>query len=450
MRTLQDNGTAYDLATHEPDDRAAPTVADAVASIGNELNHHLGAISEGIQTRLSTEIDHLADDDRLLQLLYASIEGNVDSILHTFQHEIDISRIEAPVGAVEYARRLAQRGVPANRLVRAYRLGQDSFLRLSLEELQRQGPGTTQFASAAAQQLVAIVSAYIDRVTERVVDVYEEERDRWLLNRNTARIGRIKELLDGRDVNVESAETTLGYRLRQHHIGLIAWVPTQTSRGDELTKMERVAGMLGEQAGCTERPLFVPCDELSSWVWLPLGRHAEMDKAALAHQVQRDDPQVRVSVGDPAYGVEGFRRSHHQAVQAYTVAAAARGHVSDTVSYGEVGAVALMCSNIEETKAWVADVLGELAQNDEPRARLRDTMRAFLASSGSYTMAATKLGMHKNTIQYRLRKAEEELGKQIRDHRRDLEIALEICYWLGPTVLVDPHRNDTHRSVNRI
>jgi hypothetical protein len=440
MHSLQGNQAAYGIATRDPGGRPAPTVADAVASIGSELNPRLGQISEDIHFRLSTEIDLLAGDERLVQLLFASIEGNVDSILHTFQHEIDISRIEAPAAAVEYACRLAQRGVPANKLVRAYRLGQDSFLRLSLEELERQSPGTTQFASAAAQQLVAVVSAYIDRVTERVVTVYEEERDRWLLNRNTARIGRIKELLDGRNVDIESAENILGYRLRQFHLGLIVWAPRQASQGDELAQMERVGGLFAEQVGCRERPLFVPCDELSSWVWLPLGRAEEIDKAALVHAAQRDEPQIRVSAGAPAFGVDGFRRSHQQAVQAYTVAAAARGYVSETVDYNEVGAVALMCSNIDETRSWVADVLGELAHDDEPRERLRDTMRAFLASGSSYTMAASKLGMHKNTVQYRLRKAEEELGKQIRDHRRDLEIALEICHWLGPTVLLDPQR----------
>ena len=419
----------------EPE-RPGATVAETVALIGRQLNPILADLTRDIHVRLSTEIEHLGADEQLVQLLFASVESNVDAILHVFQHGIDVERVEAPSAAVEYARRLAQRGVPVNALVRAYRLGQDSFLRRCLEELEHESPAG--FASAVAQQVVAVTSLYIDQITERVVTVYEEERDRWLLNRHAARIARINELLNGHDIDIEAVEATLGYRLRQRHLGLIAWVEAQQGQGEALGHMERLASTLGGRTRCGERPLFVPRDELSAWIWLPLGQRSHIDHATLEHAPRSGEPHIRISAGEPGEGVNGFRKTHHQALQAHTVALTAGSHLSGTVVFSELGAVPLMCTNLDDTRTWVSDVLGSLALDDEPRARLRDTLRTFLQCGSSYTLAASQLGMHKNTIQYRLRKAQEELGRPVRDRRLDLEIALVLCHWLGRAVLREP------------
>ena len=51
----------------------------------------------------------------ILQLLGSSIEGNVDTILHMFQHGIGIERVEPPSAALEYSRRVAERASPSRR-----------------------------------------------------------------------------------------------------------------------------------------------------------------------------------------------------------------------------------------------------------------------------------------------------------------------------------------------
>ncbi|WP_242625571.1 helix-turn-helix domain-containing protein [Streptomyces sp. BK022] len=49
---------------------------------------------------------------------------------------------------------------------------------------------------------------------------------------------------------------------------------------------------------------------------------------------------------------------------------------------------------------------------------------AYLDSGGSYTQAATRLHLHKNTVHYRIRKAEELLGRPLAEDRLDVEVAL--------------------------
>ena len=42
----------------------------------------------------------------------------------------------------------------------------------------------------------AVSFDYIDRISQLVVATYQDERDRWLGNRNTMRALRVRELLD--------------------------------------------------------------------------------------------------------------------------------------------------------------------------------------------------------------------------------------------------------------
>jgi sugar diacid utilization regulator len=55
--------------------------------------------------------------------------------------------------------------------------------------------------------------------------------------------------------------------------------------------------------------------------------------------------------------------------------------------------------------------------------------------AGTYAVTAERLSLHKNGVQYRIRKAEEALGGRIDDRRADLELALRACHYLGQAVL---------------
>ena len=103
--------------------------------------------------------------------------------------------------------------------------------------------------------------------------------------------------------------------------------------------------------------------------------------------------------------------------------------------FGEVAPLALMSGSTELLRAWVAETLGALADDDEHNARLRDTLRVFLQENGSYKTTAERLTLHKNTVQYRVRKAEECLRRPIGPDRLQLELALLASHWLGRAVL---------------
>ena len=107
-------------------------------------------------------------------------------------------------------------------------------------------------------------------------------------------------------------------------------------------------------------------------------------------------------------------------------------------SFSDVAPLALMSGSTELTRAWVIETLGPLADDDDHNATLRDTLRVFLQENGSFKATAERLTLHKNTVQYRVRKAEESLGRPIGEDRLHVELALLASQWLGAAVLRQP------------
>jgi DNA-binding PucR family transcriptional regulator len=60
-------------------------------------------------------------------------------------------------------------------------------------------------------------------------------------------------------------------------------------------------------------------------------------------------------------------------------------------------------------------------------ARLRATVRAYCEENASPVRTARRLGVHQNTIVYRVNRAEELLGRPIADRRLELEVALRLA-----------------------
>jgi hypothetical protein len=69
-----------------------------VAEVAAGLATHRDEISAAIRDLLATRIDELRGDPGLIDLLGASVEGNVETILHVLRHGLPPREIE-PRGA---------------------------------------------------------------------------------------------------------------------------------------------------------------------------------------------------------------------------------------------------------------------------------------------------------------------------------------------------------------
>src|SRR6516225_479057 len=110
-------------------------VTKSAAAIVDRLSERLAAITQAIQQILERDIAELRGDAQLLGLLHKSTEGNIETVFNALHYAIPIERVEPPTAALEYARRLAQHGVPSNALVRAYRLGHQALLAMVVDAI---------------------------------------------------------------------------------------------------------------------------------------------------------------------------------------------------------------------------------------------------------------------------------------------------------------------------
>jgi DNA-binding PucR family transcriptional regulator len=423
------------LGFMEPREEA---VAEQLKTVHTALRAVLPELCSSVTASILEKIGSLAEDMSIVELLRASVESNITNIVDVIGYEIDEANIEAPVMALEYARRLAQRGVPVSDLVRAYRVGQAVFMQRSYLVLADHATDL-ETAFAAGLKLSDVAFGYVDRVSELVIQAYAHERDVWVRSAAALRAATVRGVLDGGPLDVTQLEPALGYRLRQHHVGLIAWVPEPKSEELALVELERTAGRIAERFSSSHRALFVARDESSSFVWLPLGSSPDSWTGISADIVPLLGDQVHLAVGGPATGPEGFRTTMREALRAHTVVLAAGVAAARVVPFAEVAPIALLAREIDIAQSWVLNVLGPLANDDDQAAGLRDTLRLFLSTGGSFLETARRLTVHKNTVAYRVHKAEELRGRPVTEDRLEVELALLACHWLGSTVLTSPH-----------
>lgn len=414
--------------------RAAARVADIAAASHTQLDE----VARLLQSELADSISELRGDRLLLDLLHASVESNVKTFFHIARYGVPVDTVEAPWAAVEYARRLAQREISSNALLRAYRLGHRRALEWVAGELAAVEPdGSISFA--ALQMLQDAAFAYIDRVCEQVVAAYETERERWSAHRGTLRTATLSALLAGEEVDVAAAERVLGYRLRQEHLGLVLWADERLAPADPPESLGRLAGAVAQELGADSAPLF-PRDRSLGWAWIPLRARAPVDSDRVAHVLAEAGDEVKAAVGAAGTGVEGFRATHRQAVRAHQVAvvgAERAGRVTPFTAPG-VRAAAALAADLDFARELVASTLGELARDDAGVARLRETLAVFLRRNRSYVATNAEVHLHRNTVKYRVDKALRLRGRPIEEDRLDLELALAACRWLGPAVLTRP------------
>ena len=413
-------------------DMDRPAVAELMSEVAAAVTRRVAVVREDVYETIVREIPQLRDDKPVLALLASSVDSNVDTCLQIMQHRIDLSAVPAPAAAVEYARRLAQRGTPLTALLRAYRVGHACFTDWVLKELAQQA-ADAEMVSAATLSMSRVVAGYIDHISEKMVEAYGQEREIWLRNRSAARAARIRDLLSGERIDVSAAEVTLGYRLRQYHVGVVCWAGDAAGTTEEITRLERAISHVAGQAACHGDPLFLPRDESSAWAWLPLGSRDGFDAAA-ADKAEMDD-DIHFAFGDAAKGTRGFRVTHQQAIAGQAVALASGSPAPRAVTFSQLAPVAMMLTSRELLRPWVLGTLAGLAADDEHHARLRETLLVFLQSGGSYKATAERLMLHKNTVQYRVGKAQESIGRPVGDNRGDIELALRASHWLGSSVL---------------
>ncbi len=401
------------------------------------MNERVTEIGATIGRNLEDEIAELREDTHSRELLGASVEANVETLLQGLRHDIPVTRVQAPTAAIEYAKRIAQHGVSLNALIRAYWVGQRRMSELVFAEV-RAADITAQQRVDVLETITTTLFDYIDSITRQVVAAYQGEREQWLENQNSIRALQVREVLtETGAIDVDAASESIRYPLRWHHLALVLWYPELSADGDELPRIQRFVRELAEAANTSARPLCAAVDRVSAWAWLPY-RSRPADPVGAVRRFARDRADLPCfAIGTPGAGVEGFRRSHRHARAARAVALARGAEDPMVFSATDPGlsAAALLGGDIAEARDWVSEVLGDLACETDNDERLRETLRVFLRAGSSYKAAAAEMNLHFNSVKYRIARAVARRGRPLDDDRLEVEMALLVCQWYGGAVL---------------
>lgn len=421
--------------TSHPPHAGVPSPPPGIASATESLGGRLASLIEEIKSVLNLQLPELGADRTLMDLLGDSIAGNLEIVLHILRHDIAPENVYLPATGLEHVRRIAQHGIPVHALIRAYRLAHDVVLNAVLTELERSGPNS-KTGLPVVRHVVTTLATYLDRSTRQIAEVYQLEQETWVANRGNTRRVLVREVLNGgADAEVGDA---IGYQLRQNHLGLILWTSENAGGTSEQADLEQVALDLSTNLARERETLFVAVDRTTGWAWLPLGSSRGTGLSeTIRGFMSSNHRRVSIAVGRPGHGTAGFRTSHEQAEKAKTIALIGAPSKASITAFDDpgIGTLALLTHDVSQTRAWVGEVLGDLARDTDAAARLRKTLKVYLENGSSNVAAGKVLHLHYNSVKYRIKKAATERGRTIGPDRVDVELALLACHWLGSAVL---------------
>jgi PucR family transcriptional regulator, purine catabolism regulatory protein len=147
---------------------------------------------------------------------------------------------------------------------------------------------------------------------------------------------------------------------------------------------------------------------------------------------------ISVGVGTIRDGIAGIRRSHAEARQALLLGRRMQGP-GHLTHFGDLGVYRLIfaAEGLPELSDLYAQSLSELLAYDrQNNAELVSTLDAFFAANGSPKEAAERLGVHRNTVLYRLDRIRDITGYDLDDAglRLRLQLALHIHLALGESL----------------
>jgi DNA-binding PucR family transcriptional regulator len=392
--------------------RAARMLLDAPAQLMEELDRAI----------LAASVEPIREEPTLAAEVAASTRAN---IIHwaTWAVRDPGARVPANLSpeVLGIARDAVRRGAEQT-LLTTYHAGQNVAWRYCMQlafAMTSDPEELRDVLDLAARSIFAFVDDTLAALQERI------DRERLELTRGThaERFEVATLLLEGAPISAERAEARLRYGLDRRHTAAILWSDPGTADHGELAG---AAEALARAAGVA-RPMTVIASATSLWVWLPTTHDVDPDAARAALAAT---PDVRAALGPAADGVEGFRRSHLDAVATQRLMLRMPADLQ-VASFADVRLVTLVAHDQERAADFVARTLGDLATAD---AELRHTLRVYLREQFSASRAARVLFAHRNTVLNRLHRAEALLPAPLEGRGLEVGLALEIVTWLGGRV----------------
>lgn len=378
-------------------------------------------VAAGINEAILLEVPVFASSPELIDGSATCTVACIDGFLAMIERDGDPTAVNPPAIATRFARDLVHLDVPFTMLLRKYRIGQAAFSRYILDQLGAQIDDRALFEEAVRRSNDLLFS-FVDTIADSIVEEYLRERGRWHRSAAAVQAETIGAILDGRLDDAALASRRLGHRVTGNQLAYVVW-------GDEelgSTVIEDVAREFGRALG-SDRALILPATGGAASCWIASDRAFDLDAitSSLPFAAARA-AGVRIAVGEPGDGLDGFRGSCQEARRARHVAQLVRRPAGSITRYRQVALSSLLLHDVDGARRFVAGELGELAADDDGARRVAATLRVYLEEDSSPVRASRRLGIHPNTVAYRVRRAEAMLGHPVTSRPLELQVALAL------------------------
>jgi hypothetical protein len=376
--------------------------ADAGPMLAARLRERLPEI----QAAISTRVQAISDPRDVSDPAYP--EGLKEAVAAAIEYRLAVLELgerrapTVPAVLLAQARLDARDGVALDTVLRRYFAGNSLFGDFLVREAEE--------AQVGSDVIPALLGAQA-RVGDRLLAAVSAEYDRESQVRPRSATERQRQCAKALLAGELADHSELDYGLEGRHLGLIA-------------TGERAPLVIRSLAERLDKRLLVVTreEEPVSACWLGGGRPVDSSEAAATlRQLPFDG--VRVTVGEPAEGLAGWRLSHRQAKAALPLVELGEGGV---VRYAEVAVLASLVADDLAATSLRRLYLEPLADARDGGAAALETLRAYFACERNVSSTAAALGINRRTVSSRLLAIEDRLGRPLSEIGTELEIALRL------------------------
>jgi hypothetical protein len=383
--------------------RASASQTEARYEVRGDLAARLRARSTEIEDVVFTRVRALSEpaerqDPEYRAGLRATVAEVVDYALSSIEHGEDWAG-PIPSAAAAQARMAARSGIRLDTVLRRYAAGDRLIGEFIMDEAGK-------LPNEVVRQVLRSQGPHVDRLMASVAGEYMEELE--LMRRSPAQrvAERVQRLLVG-DAPLDAAG--LDYEFDAWHLGLVV----TGARADVAARTLA--------AGLSRQALVVPRGNDSAWAWL--GGREKLEVSEVERYLEAGVlGEVSLGVGEPRQGVDGWRLTHHEAQAARLVA---MRRPRPLVRASEVVLLAAVLRDDPLAKSLRRTYLVPLDEQGDSGV-LRETLRAYFAAGFNAATAAAALEVDRHTVQRRLRKVEEALGRLLHTCHAEIEVALSL------------------------
>ncbi|HKB51713.1 MAG TPA: helix-turn-helix domain-containing protein [Solirubrobacterales bacterium] len=303
-----------------------------------------------------------------------------------------------PSAAAEQARRAARSGTKLDTMLRRYATGDRVLGDFIMDEADR-------FPSDVLRAVLRAQGPQVDRLMAAVATEYMNELARMRRSPSQRLAERVQRLVAG-DSPADVGD--LGYAFDAWHLGMIV-------KGGEAE-----AGVRALAAGLDCQALVVPRGNGIVWAWL--GARRPLAVPDVERLLSTDATgSASLAVGEPRSGLDGWRLTHREAQAAQEVILRKPQRLTRA---RDVILLAAVLRDDALAKSLLETYLAPLEGHGDSGAVLRETLRAYFSAGLNAATAAAALAVDRHTVQRRLRKVEEALGRLLPDCHAELVVAL--------------------------